>query len=67
MKRIVIASTTGTHVHVSKCDMTPWHTTKLAAFIYDPDNRDFLERFGGRSFGEYRIEVDYIEYAPAGR
>lgn len=58
------ADTTGTHVHVTKQDMTWWHITKLAAWVYNPENRNFMERVAGRHIGgEYRTEVDYLEYA----
>ncbi len=50
---------TGVHVHVSREHMTPWHMAKLAAFVYDPDNRDFIEKIAGREFGDYREDIDH--------
>lgn len=63
------ARTNGTHVHVSKLDMTLLHQTKLATFVYAESNRSFIERLAGRRMGgDYCREVDYLYMAKeAGR
>ena len=52
-------TTTGLHVHVSRANMTGWHMAKIAAFVYDPENRDFMEFVAGREFdGGYAQALD---------
>jgi hypothetical protein len=58
------AKTNGTHIHVSKLDMTVLHQTKLATFIYADANRLFIEQLAGRRIGgDYCRNVDYLYHA----
>lgn len=58
------ARSNGTHVHVSKAGATYWHLTKMASFIYNPDNRAFMDKLAGRRMGgEYNTVVDYLYHA----
>lgn len=58
------ARSNGTHVHVSKLNMSILHQTRLAKFIYHPDNRAFMNQLAGRRIGgDYNREVDWLQLA----
>lgn len=50
-------TTCGLHVHMTKAALTKLTIGRMARFIHDPENKDFMETFARRSFFEYAKHV----------
>lgn len=49
----VVSKATGMHVHVGRKELNTLQIGKMCEFVYNPDNKGFLEKIAGRNMNSY--------------